>query len=269
MATVTVTATPEPEARPPRARIDVVDVGNAPAVTAVTVTRTIGGQTVAVRSNDGNPLQLNPAGADTRRGVIYDPELPFGEVATYSTLQQPGSVSEPVSVDSEEIWLVHPGLPILSRPIRLRVGSFGTRKRAVSSGVFYAQNRDTAIVVTDGRRKKPESSFIVATETAEELEQIESLIDDAGILFLNVPQHLGLLIPSAYIAVLDVDEDRRSDIGEDPARDWVMPYVQVARPVGGTPTSWTYGDAKVRFATYADAKAFYRTYADSREPLVA
>jgi hypothetical protein len=48
-----------------------------------------------------------------------------------------------------------------------------------------------------------------------------------------------------------------------------MPYVQVARPVGGTPTSWTYGDAKVRFATYADAKAFYRTYADSREPLVA
>jgi hypothetical protein len=68
MATLSVTAVPEPEAWPPRVRIDVVDAGNAPAITSVTVTRTIGGETVAVRSNDGNPLQLAPAGTDTRAG---------------------------------------------------------------------------------------------------------------------------------------------------------------------------------------------------------
>jgi hypothetical protein len=266
MADITVTAIPEPDATPPRVRIEVLDVGNAPAITSVTVTRTVGGETVAVRSNDGNPLQLDPSG-DDRLGVVYDPELAFGDVATYSTLQQPGNVSDPVSLDSDEVWLTHPGMPILSRPVNLRIGSFQSRKRAARSGVFYPMNRATAVVVTDGRRKRPESSFIVSTETEDEFDAIESLVDDAGVLFLNVPPHLGLMLKSAYIAVLDIDEVRPSDIGEDVRRDWVMPYVEVARPAMGAPSGWTYADARVRFATYQDARVEYRTYADSREPV--
>jgi hypothetical protein len=267
MATLSVTAVPEPDAQPPQVRIEVVDAGNSPAITSVTVTRTIGGETVAVRSNDGNPLQLEPSGTDTRFGVISDPELFFGEEAVYSTLQQPSSTSDPVTVNSDQVWLTHPGLPILSRPVNLRAGSFRSRKRPAKTGVFYPQNRNTAIVVTDGRRKKPESSFIVSTETAQEFEQIEDLIDDAGILLLNVPPQLGLLIKSAYIAVLDVDEDRRSDIGEDPQRDWVMPYVEVARPVGGTPTSWTWADVMATYPTWQDVIDANRTWADLLEPI--
>jgi hypothetical protein len=266
VATLSMTATPEPEAWPPRVRIDVVDEGNAPAISSVTVTRTIGRETVAVRSNDGRPLKLAPAGLG-RAGVIYDPELPFGEVATYSTLQQPASVSDAVTVDSDVPWLVNPGIPALSRPIVLRAGSFRSRKRPVRSGVFYAQNRDTAIVVTDGRRKKPESTFIVSTETDEEFEAIEALIDDAGTLLLNVPKHLGLKIETAYINVLDIDEDRPSDVGEDILRDWVMPYVQVARPIGGTPSAWTWSDVKARYATWRELREANRTWADLRDPL--
>lgn len=266
MASLTVTATPEPDNVPPRVRIDVTDDGNEPAITSVTVTRTIAGQTVAVRSNDGNPLTLEPSG-DGRLGTVYDPELFFGDVATYSTLQQPDSTSEPVSLDSDQVWLVHPGMPILSRTIRLRIGSFQSRKRAARSGVFYPMNRDTAVVVTDGRRKRPESSFIVSTEDEAEYDALEALVDDAGVLLLNVPPSLGLKIRSAYIAILDIDEQRPSDIGEDILRDWVMPYVEVARPTVGAPAGWTYADAMVRFATYADAMDEYRTYADSLEPV--
>lgn len=261
-----MTATAEPGAWPPRVRIDVVDEGNAPAISSVTVTRTIGRDTVAVRSNDGRPLKLTPAG-DGRAGVIYDPELPFGEVATYSTLQQPASVSDPVSVDAVVPWLVHPGIPALSRPIELKIGSFQSRKRQAHTGVFYPQNRDTAIAITDGRRKKPESTFIVSTETEAEFDAIEDLVADAGTLLLNVPKHLGLKIDTAYINVLDIDEDRPSDIGEDILRDWVMPYVVVERPVGGTPSTWTWADVKARFATWRELREATRTWADLREPL--
>src|SRR5205085_6831912 len=124
--------------------------------------------------------------------------------------------------------------------------------RAARSGVFYPMNRATAVVVTDGRRKRPESSFIVSTETEDEFDAIESLVDDAGVLFLNVPPHLGLMLKSAYIAVLDIDEVRPSDIGEDARRDWVMPYVEVARPSGGTPSTWTWADVMATYPTWQD-----------------
>jgi hypothetical protein len=266
MASLTVAATPEPDYSPPRVRIDVVDVGNEPAITSVTVTRTVSGETVAVRANDGNPLTLDPAG-DGRSGTIYDSELFFGDVATYSTLQQPDSMSEPVALDSDVVWLTHPGMPVLSRPVNLRAGSFQSRKRAARAGVFYPMNRATAAVVTDGRRKRPESSFVVSTQTEAEFDAIESLIDDAGVLLLNVPPHLGLKIRSAYIAVLDIDEVRPSDIGEDLLRDWVMPYVEVARPTGGAAASWTWADVMATYATWQDVLDANRTWADLLEPL--
>jgi hypothetical protein len=147
--------------------------------------------------------------------VIYDPELPFGEVATYSTLQQPASVSDPVTVDSDSAVAGHPGLPILSRPIVLRAGSFGRGSGRLSPG---CSTRRTGHRDRRHRRPAEEAGVVVHRlhGDREEFEQIEALIDDAGILLLNVPKHLGLLIPSAYINVLDIDEDRRSDIGEDP-----------------------------------------------------
>jgi hypothetical protein len=270
MAVLSVTATPEPLNSPPRVRIDVTDVGNAPAITSVTVTRSevASGRVITVRSNDGNPLPLSEVSASSRLGVIYDYEAPFGAEFVYSTLQQPDEVSATVVSDSEVPWLIHPGAPLLSQPTALRVGSFATRRRAVRSGVFYPLGRDTAVVVTDGRRKAPESSLIVHTETPAGLEAIVDLIDDAGVLLMNVPQHLGLHVATCYIAVGDVDENRLSDIGEDPKRDFVMPYVQVAMPTGGVPTSWTWADVMARYPTWQDLMDDNRTWADVMDPIV-
>lgn len=268
MAVLSVTATAELMHRPPRVRIDVADTGNSPAITQVTVTRTdvASGRTITVRSNDGNPLPLSEVSASSRLGVIYDYEAPFGAEVVYSTLQQPDEVSATIVSDAAEPWLIHPGAPLLSQPASLRIGSFATRRRAVRSGVFYPLGRDTAVVVTDGRRKTPESSFIVHTESPAQFQAILALIDDAGVLLMNVPQHLGLLIDTAYIAVLDVDENRVADIGEDPKRDFVMPYVQVAMPTGGVPTSWTWADVMARYPTWQDLMDDNRSWADVMDP---
>lgn len=267
MADLSLAATVEPQATPPRVRVDVVDLGT-PAVTSVTVTRTVvsTGVKTRLRSNDGQPLVLDPDSSVSRSGVIYDYEAPFGEAVVYSTLQQPEVVSSPVVVDADDVWLIHPGLPGLSRPIQLRVGSFQTTVRTANAGVFWPLNRDTAVVVTDGRRKKGSSSFTVRTDTPEDLESLLALINDAGVLLMNVPPLLGLLIDSGYIAILDVNEVRPSDIGEDPARDWEMPFVPVAMPTGGVPTSWTWADVLAQYATWADLMEGEKSWADVMDP---
>lgn len=266
MADLTVTATPEPGNLPPRVRVDVLDEGNAPAISQVTVVRVDpDGTSVAVRSNDGNPLTLEPNGT-SRTGTIFDPEAHYGIPYHYSTVQQPESTSAEVSLDADRPWLVHPGVPALSQPVEFRVGSFSSRKRAVRSGVFYPLGRDTAVVITDGRRKRPESTFVAHTKTPEAADALLSLIDDAGVMLLNVPPSMGLGIASAYIAVLDVEERRPSDIGEDPQRDWVMPYVEVAMPTGGVSTSWTWADVMARYATWQDVIDDNRTWADLLDP---
>lgn len=268
MTTLAVTATVEPDETPPRVRIDVSDNGNTPAITSVTVTRTnvATGDTVSVRTNDGSPLQLDLVDADDRAGTIYDNEAQFGVSYVYSTLQQPDRTSGELVVNASDPWLVHPGMPGLSRRIKLRVGSFASRRRAAAVGVFYPLGRATAVVVSDGRRRTPESEITVATDTPQELADLLELLSDAGVLLLNVPPGLGLLIESSYIAILDAEERRLSDLGDDPSRDHVLPYVQVAMPTGGVPTAWTWADVMARYPTWTDLMADNRSWADLMDP---
>lgn len=267
MAVITVTATPEPESHPPRVRVDVVDVGDSPAISQVTVVRMQDGVATPVRSNDGAPLELTAEGLN-RAGTIFDPEAPFGVPVTYSTLQQPDSVSAQVVSESAVPWLIHPGLPNLSQPVEFRIGSFAEEVRQVRSGVFYPLGRSSAVVVTDGRRKAAAGSFTVVTETPGQRRALLSLLDDAGVLLLNVPPLMGLEVDTNYVAVLDVTERRVSDIGEDPLRDFVMPYVVVRMPGGSTPTSWTWADVVTRYPTWTDLIADNRTWSDLMDPTV-
>ena len=260
MATLSLVATAEPDAHPPRMRIDVTDTGSPP-ITEVTVVRNQGGEIIPVRSNDGTPLDLSAGSA-----TIYDPEAPFGVEVTYSTLQQPESVSGPVTVDSAVPWLVHPGLPNLSQPLEFSAGSFEQTTRSVKSGVFWPLGRASAVVVTDGRRKAAAGKFTVATETPEQRRALLSLLDDAGVLLLNVPPLMGLQVETGYIAVLDMDEVRLSDIGEEPRRNWVMPYVTVRRPSAATPTTWTWDDVTTRWATWTDLRDDNATWTELMDP---
>lgn len=266
MAELSLAATPEPTNVPPRVRIDVTDTGNSPVISSVTVTRTDeNARTISVRSNDGNPLLLESKDG-VRVGTIYDYEVPFGTSVVYSTLQQPENSSTAVVVDEGQPWLIHPGQPNLSQPVEFRIGSFAEETRAVRSGVFRPLGRASAVVVTDGRRKGIESSFTVGTETLGQLSALLSLLDDAGVLMLNIPGDSGLGIASAYVAVLDVRVRRRSDIGSDPARDVEMPFVVVEMPTGGTPTSWTWADVMAKHPTWQDVIDRNRTWAALLEP---
>lgn len=261
MSTVTVTATVELANTPPRVRLDVTDIGS-PNLFAATVTRLDpDGRIVPVRTTDGNPLTLSTSGAN-RTGILYDYEMPYGSVVTYSTAESPTATSAEVVVNESRVWLVHPGVPGLSMPVELRAGSLAEESYDVRMGVFYPMGRANPVVMTDGARQGMKSSIRVAIDTLIQVAAIRALVADAGVLLLNIPAPLGLGVPAQYIAVSTVTISRVTDMGGDPYRVAELPFIVVDRPAGGTTAERTLVDF-LDFPTLADVASAYATLADA------
>jgi hypothetical protein len=240
---------------PPRVRLD---VSASAGETEATITRLDpDGRTVEVRTTDGNPL---PISAGT--GLVYDYEAPFGQAVSYSSNESPTVVSAQVTVDVSEVWLIHVGIPDLSTPISLRVGSFDEETWAVQQAVLWPMGRQYPWVGTDGQRKAPASSIVVAVETATQLRALKSILSDASPLLLNVPVSLDLGVDTAYIAVGSVSNQRPSSIGSDALRNVTLPYQVVDRPVGGSQSERTWVDVLASYGSWTDVMTAYDTWAD-------
>jgi hypothetical protein len=238
MSVVTVTATVEASNVPPRVRLDVADTG-APAFATVNITRLDpNGETVPVRTTDGNPLPMS-AGA----GIVYDYEMQYGASVTYSSQETPANVTTPVVVPETRIWLISPGVPAVSTPIVLRPGSLVEETFPVSQGVFWPMGRANAVVVNTGNRHGSQSSLTCLTTSTAEYLNIKELVADAGVLLLNIPAGLDYGFPASYIAVSDIKAQRFSDklVGEQ-IRYVTLPFVTVDRPAGGSQSQRTLAD---------------------------
>jgi hypothetical protein len=259
VSTITVTPTVELSNVPPRVRLDVVDSGT-PAIFAATVVRLDpDGRTTEVRTADGNPLPLSTFGA-TRVGLAYDYEAPFDQPVSYSTLENPATVSAEVTVNETRIWLISPGVPALSMPVSLLAGSLQEEEWAVAQTVHWPMGRALPVVHTDGVRKAAASSLTVEIDTLEDLRGLTALLADTGPLLFNIPPSYGLGVDTCYIAVGAVRNARVTDIGSDPYRAVELPFQVVDRPAGGTQAQRTYADLLV-YPTYTALQAAYPTYA--------
>jgi hypothetical protein len=258
MSTVTVAPTVEASTGPqdpPRIRLGVTDTGT-PALTAVTVTRNNpDGTTTPVRTFDGNPLTLTTSGTD-RVGLVFDYEAPLGQPVTYSTVENPATVSAPVTLDDPQVWLIHPGVPSLSQPVR--VWRIGERVRPVAQGVHRPLGARHPVVRSDGQRKAPAYVLTLATDTEQQRAAIDSLCDDAGVLLLNVPAGKGWGIGAEYVAVGDLTETRDVDYGARQRRFWSLPCTVVDRPVGGSQAERTLLDL-LDFPTLDSLRTAYAT----------
>lgn len=258
MANPTITVTPEPGNLPPRIRIDVLDTGT-PAVTAVSISRIDpDGTTVPIRSENGATFPLTTSG-DTRVGTAYDHEVPYGQAVTYVIAENP-SQSAVVTLDVDAVWLIHPGVP--SRSMRIRVTDMPKRSRRVKRGVFYPLESPYPVINTDGRRKAPEGVLSVRTETDADRIAMDSILDDAQTLLLNVPPGKQWGVTTMYVAIDTTDEDRFLPWGPHPYRNWTLPYTATRRPSGGAQAQWNLQDVKDGYATLGDIKTAFGTLAD-------
>lgn len=256
MSTVNIVATAEPDNLPPRIRLDVTDVGS-PNLFSVTVNRLDpDGRLVPVRTTDGNPLTLTTSGIN-RVGLLYDYEMPYDAVVTYSTVEDPATSSAEATIPETRAWLIHPGVPTLSTPIT--IAKMGARTRRVERGVLYPMGRKTPVTQTDGARKAAEYDLSIYTPTGDALETLDSLLDDAGALLLNVSPNNGWGVTAEYVSVGDVTEGRIVNYLGEPARVWELPCTVIDRPAGGTQAQRTYIDL-LAYPTYTALQAAYPDY---------
>lgn len=261
MATLTLTATPLPTATPPAVRLDVTATGT-PTVTSVTITRQdASGVVSTVRTSDGGPLPVSGGVA-----TVFDPEIPYGQAATYTaTAAGASDATATATLDVEDIWLVDVGVPARSVPVEFRIGTNDEETWDVDQGVFPILGRDTPIVVTGGSRQAPVSSLIVGTDTPAQSEAMRQLLSDGSTLLLNVPPLSGLGLSTAYISVGAVRYKRRSNIGTDPQRDIELPYRVVSRPAGGSQAAITWETIAAAYPTW-DAIPAGTTWAELANP---
>lgn len=258
MANPTIAVTTEPGNVPPRVRVDIVDAGT-PAVSEVTVLRLDpDGRRYPVRTQDGGPFELTVSDS-SRVGVLYDYEAPYGQQVTY-LLAENSAVAAPATLDADQVWLIHPGVP--SRSLPVTVTDLPERQRQVRRGVFYPLGGQFPVVVTDGRRKAPEGILLVRTETDQDRVRMNTLLDDAQTLLLNVPADHRWGVTRMWVAIDTTRERRFLPWGPHPYRNWELPYAVVGRPAGGSQAQWSLADVKASYATLADVNASYATLAD-------
>lgn len=249
-----ITVTPTVDLVNQPARVSLA-VSASAGETSTTITRlNADGTTSTVRTSDGNPLPLS-GGA----GTLYDYEMAYGTLVSYSSLETPANVSAQVEVDQAQAWLIHPGVPALSQPLDLLPGSLVDETYTVKQGVFYVMGRSTPIVQSDGARKSAQSTLVHLVESSSERDALRALISDAGVLLLNIPPTLGYDFDSCYVAISDVKFSRLQDAVIDDYRAVTLPFTVVDAPVGGTMSQRSYVDL-LSFASYSALNAGYATY---------
>ena len=248
-----------------------VDLVNVPARVALAVSASGGetsttitrlnadGTTSTVRTSDGNPLPLSGG-----VGTLYDYEMAYGQLVSYSSLETPANVSAQVSVGVTVAWLIHPGVPALSQPLDLLPGSLLDETYTVKQGVFYVMGRSTPIVQSDGARKSAQSQLVHLVSSSSERDAFRALVSDAGVLLLNIPPSLGYDFDTCYVAISDVKFTRLTDVVIDDYRTVTMPFTVVDAPVGGTMAQRAMSDLMV----YASLAAVQAAYTDLTAVLV-
>jgi hypothetical protein len=231
-----------------------LDVSASAGETTTTVNRlNPDGTTVPVRTNDGNPLPLSSG-----IGLLYDYEMPFGQLVSYTSVESPTTISASVSVTPSSAWLIHPGIPSLSVPIR--IGEMSERKRPVQRAVLYPMSRLYAWTATDGQRKAAEYTLTLYTPDDVTRANFNALIDDAGVLLLNVPAGNAWGVGAEYVSVGDTVEQRPVKILAVSDRMFQLPIVVVDRPSGGSQSQRAWTDVVAAYGTWADVKTHYATW---------
>ena len=251
--TVTITPTVESGNVPPRVRLDIA----AGTETATTVLRLDpDGNLVPVRTDDGNPLPISGGTA-----LLYDYEAPFDGPVFYTSVESSTTFSDPVVVPASQVWLIHPGVPSLSLPVRLAQGTFSKRTRTVQQGVFTPIGRARPIVVTDGARKSVQSQLSVLTTSVAEAEAIDDLASDAGVLLLNIPTSLNYNFSTCYVALGDMESGPVIEKVFELWQTFTWPFTVVDRPAGGSQAERTLADL-LDYSTLGALRTAYPTLLD-------
>lgn len=224
--------------------------------TSVTIVRTDpAGNTAPVRS-------ANPAMLSGGAWVGWDYEAPFQVPVTYTATSDSGDkvTTPPQTLAVATPWLIHPGIPDLSRPVT--IADLGDETGPSSSGAHYVLGRPNPIVIGGGARRGATFNLVLRTYTQYEAESLTALLADDSVLLLQVAYPFTALTDYRWVAVGDAVKHRVSRDYDDPGALWTLPCTVTDPPIGLLRPQWTWADVIANYPTWADVEANFATWQD-------
>lgn len=247
-----IVATARPNQTPPGVQLDVT---NAAGVTCTIVRIEPSGAQFPVRS--AQPATLS-SGAWT--GLDY--EVPYGLPVTYRVTTNTGdtATSAPVVLDPvRATWLIHPGIPSLSQP--LKISNFGDRTRSTATGVHTILGRSTPVVITDGVRQAPTFPLLVYTIGIAEAAALLALLGDSSPLLLQAHRDGYARRDYYWVSIGEVTETEPGMYGQGD-ETWALPCTVVTAPTGLQQSPWVWRDVVDAYISWGNADAAYTTWRD-------
>lgn len=176
-------------------------------------------------------------GADTTSGalVAYDYEMPIdGQEITYAIAE--GTTPPPfdaptwtITVEADQPWLRHLGVPGLSMPVT--VATIDTIDHPGRIGIYEIVGRRDPVTVHDVRGSR-RGTLTLLTRTADEAARMRTVIADGAPLLLQL-SCVPVDFADCYMAITSVALSRvNPGRTTSTARTWEFAYVEVARPAG-------------------------------------
>lgn len=231
------------------------------SVWRTTVTRTVGGQTVTVRSGD---LAFTPGGS----GYVQDNEAPLEGVASYRAYGYSGlgallatSTDATIALASAgTAWLKSIADPRLSQQVTLVDMA---EQASAMSEEFQVSGQSSPVVWRDlgGSSLRGDVTFEVTSKA--DFAAIRASLD-SGVCLLQGSESVGMVESNQYLQAASLRRERPAI-----ATAWAVDYlaasfVQVARPdTASSPLmvpGWSYDVRDAAFASYAAADAAFASY---------
>lgn len=195
--------------------------------------------------------------------MVYDYEARQGQTVEYFVLDGNGMpvTDTPATVKIPEwgTWLKDPFRPHLNLKVWFNSDDAYTRQ----ANRVLLQPRGSRLPIAQWeRRSAPEGVLRFLTETHDDARRLTTLIDETGVLFLDVAEDFG--VPFRYASIGDVS-GRRAVEGalRDPHRYWDFEAQEVAVPVGEPSTmTVTYENLLTKFASYLELRNTVDDYKD-------
>ena len=236
--TITATATVE-MGLPSRV---LISASSSPAVTdLVTVTRT---------HEDGSEhrviLEDNAKIIGTFVG--YDYHAPFNQTVTYtvSAAGQTGTTS-PVTIVSENTWLIHPSDPALSVIVHKIMGPVPTRKRPTRARQYDILGSKLRVQGSSYPRRGETGEITLKCLTLEDQEAFDALVANDWPILLNAHYSEGYL-GWKWISVGEYSIDYQKGFISTPFLI-SFPYEEIRQPDSDVTPVWTLDDLKAESVT--------------------
>lgn len=244
-------ATPDPGNVPPRVQLDVTGMSGA----TVTITRT---------DPAGNTMDVRTAEAEALTGgafTVFDYEARHNVVNTYTaTSDTADTASADATLSAVRPWLIHPGVPSLSRAVT--VVQRGERTYDTNTGAHSILGRQDPIIVSDGVRKAATFPLVLSTQALADETDLIALLADASPLLLQIGYPGVERAEYCWVSIGPVSQTDVVDWFGNTAVQWALPCTVTGAPAGLQQAERTYADVLADFASYADMTAAYATYHD-------